>query len=223
MPNWCENSVKIIGSKEQLQHLIDIKFDFKIIYPEPDYTKVRVKCVYPDIRKTEFADPQRAWWDWRITNWGTKWEADVDVIDNNFSKISSDKYMMIFSFNSAWTPPLGIYKKLEDTGLKVTAFYYEPGCDFLGSWKNGVDSCRRIPCHIDPFWKTIEGEELDKEFHILHDQRFENEKDFIKYAKDYIKKFNAYPTEFETVDGYIWDAQMCADFTKESGLLELIK
>jgi hypothetical protein len=43
------------------------------------------------------------------------------------------------SFDSAWSPPVGLYEKLVDLGYDVKATYWEPGMAFCGIWDNGVD------------------------------------------------------------------------------------
>jgi hypothetical protein len=45
------------------------------------------------------------------------------------------------SFDSAWAPPIGLYKKLDELGYKVHASYFEPGMCFCGVWTDGYDNC----------------------------------------------------------------------------------
>jgi len=71
------------------------------------------------------------WYDWRIENWGTKWEVtgEEDYYDEG-------DYVSYW-FDSAWAPPsraiLEISKQfpLLSFGLK----FEEPGCQFMGSFK----------------------------------------------------------------------------------------
>ena len=69
------------------------------------------------------------WYDWRVQNWDTKWDAyDVEVVD-------PDPENMEIEFNTAWAPPEAIChalrKKYEDT-VAISWFYDEPGCEVAG-------------------------------------------------------------------------------------------
>ncbi|MAK50664.1 hypothetical protein [Marinobacter sp.] len=71
------------------------------------------------------------WYDWRINNWGTKWNTyDAELLDINES--------IEYTFNTAWGPPdmaiaalREIYKEERD-GVIITAFYDEPGLQMAG-------------------------------------------------------------------------------------------
>ena len=76
----------------------------------------------------------RDWYDWRIANWGTKWDVeanDIQVVDDNPGYLS-------LAFFTAWSPPEGIYDALleliDENKLDVQAtwFYDEPGMQFAG-------------------------------------------------------------------------------------------
>ena len=43
------------------------------------------------------------------------------------------------TFDSAWSPPVGLYKRLEELGFTVDAMYWEPGMQFAGVWKDGIN------------------------------------------------------------------------------------
>ena len=69
------------------------------------------------------------WYDWRLQNWDTKWDAyDVNIVDD-------DPENMEIEFNTAWSPPEAIChalrEKFEDT-VSVSWFYDEPGCEIAG-------------------------------------------------------------------------------------------
>lgn len=139
MPNWCDNAVYIThDDPKKIQVLVDAwkanKF-FGTIRPEPDYTKVKVKPTFPQITGND--DPvsvESAWWDWRVQNWGTKWEITTDeaYIDIHENEIK-------VSFATAWSPPTGIFDKLVEDGYGVNALYYEGGCCFCGQYVDGSD------------------------------------------------------------------------------------
>ena len=92
MPNWCNNSLSIILKEENelavefiKSHLFTIneenkeEMTFTILVPEPENND--------------------DWYQWRIDNWGTKWEpSDVGCRVENNSKI-------YINFQTAWSPP----------------------------------------------------------------------------------------------------------------------
>tara|TARA_R100000908_G_C3752150_1_gene146665 strand:+ start:1539 stop:2066 length:528 start_codon:yes stop_codon:yes gene_type:complete len=138
MPNWCDNSV-ILTHKDkskllELSKKAEQNSLFGFVLPEPDYDKVKVKKTYPKISDTadsiiEYADPKEAWWDWRVQNWGTKWEAEFE------SDLDTDT--LTLRFDSAWSPPVQIYRELHKQGFGVEAGWLETGCDFCGVYING--------------------------------------------------------------------------------------
>ena len=68
------------------------------------------------------------WYDWRIQNWDTKWDAyDVSIDDD-------DPDQLEVSFNTAWSPPEAICNQLKEDypDLAVSWFYDEPGCEIAG-------------------------------------------------------------------------------------------
>ena len=153
MPNWCENRVNIFGSKENLEKFKkecmsksekDWEYlDFAKVIPEPDYKTTPVAETFPEIHasfaKTEEEKQVRlkneptiredAWWDWRIQNWGTKWNID----GQNVVEVDDDDELEL-CFDTAWSPPHLIYeaivKKYPD--LQVSWFYHEPGQHIAG-------------------------------------------------------------------------------------------
>ena len=69
------------------------------------------------------------WYDWRVQNWDTKWDAyDVVVTDD-------DPDCTEIEFNTAWSPPEAIChalrEKYPDT-VAISWFYDEPGCELAG-------------------------------------------------------------------------------------------
>jgi len=68
------------------------------------------------------------WYDWRIQNWDTKWDAyDVVVTDD-------DPECLEVQFNTAWGPPDPICHKIREDypDISVSWFYDEPGCEVAG-------------------------------------------------------------------------------------------
>jgi hypothetical protein len=113
MPNWCQNDITISHpDHKQIEALVkacneNMLLDFAVPMP-PEYAE------------------NEQWWDWRIENWGTKWEVSpespAEVIDGAAS----------FSFNSAWSPPIEAMKALAARGFEFEMFYIEEGMGFAG-------------------------------------------------------------------------------------------
>lgn len=129
MPNWCNNSVTLTAaSKEEanelFQHLEKQDEDdwsfFGFFHPEPEY-------------EANEGDAMPDWFWWRVNNWGTKWDAAIHQVD------WIDDLTCVMSFDTAWSPPLGIYEAMKEQGWLVLASYYEPGMCFVGRWDDGDD------------------------------------------------------------------------------------
>ena len=129
MPNWCYNRVEIYGEgAEKIADKIsseETSFDFAKIIPEPDYDKIEVEPTF-EKEDSDFRMPM--WWDWRVQNWGTKWnssECEVTIMDDA---------QVEFTFNTAWGPPEPIIHKLRELypDVSITAFYDEPGMELAG-------------------------------------------------------------------------------------------
>ena len=75
---------------------------------------------------TDKADDR--WYDWRLQNWDTKWDAyDVIVTDDDPDQLEVE-------FNTAWSPPEAICHALREQypDLSVSWFFDEPGCEIAG-------------------------------------------------------------------------------------------
>ena len=68
------------------------------------------------------------WYDWRLQNWDTKWDAyDVVVTDDDPDNLEVE-------FNTAWSPPEAICSAIREQypDISVSWFYDEPGCEIAG-------------------------------------------------------------------------------------------
>jgi len=77
-------------------------------------------------KSTDKADDR--WYDWRVQNWDTKWDAyDVVVTDD-------DPECLEIEFNTAWSPPEAICHKIREDfpDLAISWFFDEPGCEIAG-------------------------------------------------------------------------------------------
>ena len=109
-----------------------------IFIPEPDYSKVPVYPLYfRDRDLSKPVDPKHAWSDWRLQNWGIKWDFgrdDFDVID-----VNSETTEVTVSFITPGGPPIKLYEHLtEELGFRIHAEFYEFSSDFFGVFDNVV-------------------------------------------------------------------------------------
>ena len=167
MPNWCNNQVEIshddVTKMEALVAAInDGKFCNHVI-PTPESLHITAG------REGADGDPKQIaleaaeksnleqhgyanWYDFQVARWGTKW--DVDAYDT----VTLDGNGIQFGFDSAWSPPIGVYEALVEQGFRVKAFYYESGMCFGGVWDNGNDdfydfsqmTSAQVAVEIDP-------------------------------------------------------------------------
>ena len=107
MPNWCNNHITITGPNKIIDKIEKIAKEEKgaggllnFFHPMPkgleDTTSPSSSAKKPQPMIEGFDN----WYDWRVSNWGTKW--DVDVYENAVSRI--DDETVTFGFDSAWSP-----------------------------------------------------------------------------------------------------------------------
>jgi len=156
MPNWCHNRVEIYSDNpedlKQIKSIFKAKRPLHEIIPEPDWKTIPLTEEYlthhgikvgelgelpippdpdekwgtPRFKSTGRADER--WYDWRIENWGIKWDiGDIDLQDE-------DPQQLIYTFETPWGPPeyicSALRKKFEN--LSITWFFDEPGCELAG-------------------------------------------------------------------------------------------
>jgi len=205
MPNWCSNSVRITGpnpkieklkkaieANEFLHHLFPMPAELKGTTAGPQATTRAEKQARARLTKKYGYDN---WYDWSINNWGTKWEVVTD--DHNKPEVTElteqneGESELNFYFETAWSPPIGAYEKYltDNEEVSIFATYYEPGCDFMGVWDSGGDSCYQVSDYKsdDDFWNTDDGQLLDDHYGILESitdyEEEQAEEDVYRYSK----------------------------------------
>lgn len=68
------------------------------------------------------------WYEWRLDNWGTKW----DIYETHCTRIDANTLSM--TFYTAWSPPIPVYDKLTDMGFDVHARYLDEGWMYVGEY-----------------------------------------------------------------------------------------
>ena len=148
MPNHCYQQVHVYGPRFLVKELYD-----NLSKEEPQFCQV----VLPMPFEQWLAPKSRlhgyeveGWYDWRVTNWGTKWDVvDVEITQSlllhDDEPDTDDPWTMnaSFSFNcwTAWSPPIPVWDKLHEMGISVDADYQDEGMMFEGRYVNGEDKC----------------------------------------------------------------------------------
>lgn len=128
MPNWCMNNITV---EHEDSGMVD-RF-------EKAYNSGKTCEEFLPLPEGE------DWYDWQINNWGTKWDFGADIGTDKTPEQYALKATRVgnqvsASFDSAWSPPVGLYDKLFELGYNVKATYWEPGMAFCGIWDNGYDN-----------------------------------------------------------------------------------
>lgn len=181
MPNYCNNNIVITGPNSVIDKIEKIangdKGDLlQYFYPMPKELNDTVAGPEPKTKKEKLEKRRLQveygasnWYDWRVENWGTKWDI-MEFYNINRKEIGEDESEISLGFDTAWAPALGAYEKFLDknSNCSLKAYYYEPGCDFMGEWDNGMDSCFEVAKYglDDDFWKQGIGSTLDDYFGI---------------------------------------------------------
>jgi hypothetical protein len=65
------------------------------------------------------------WYDWNITNWGTKWDIIFDEHgDNNITELKDGTWEMYWYFETAWSPAEPVFRAMAERFPNLT-FSYE--------------------------------------------------------------------------------------------------
>ena len=122
MPNWCNNTLTITHKDVDVMDNLMAQVRagdgdlFQFIKPMPeDYGE------------------EESWYEWCVSNWRTKWDAC------HMSWHQHDEHSVSFDFDTAWSPPFGVYEALAEQGFEVEAYYVEYGMMFAGEWHCDAD------------------------------------------------------------------------------------
>ena len=198
MPNWCNNNVTISHAEpEALERLAaavrEGKF-FNSVIPVPEALNIVAGRVgsddNPDQKELERKEQEnlqkygaKNWYDFCVSRWGTKWEVDAYEGEN----VKVENGILEFGFDSAWSPPMGIYEELVEQGFSVRAYYYEPGMGYVGKYEDGVDECYDYSGYNSKTVVDAIGEELDEMFGIsesMAEYEAENRDEVTEWYED---------------------------------------
>lgn len=172
MPNWCSNTLTLThDDPAEIQRAIQAFTAGRLLdefMPTPADLDIEASFGTndPKLQKLYEANIEKYgfpnWYDWRVANWGTKWDVSCDCPPEPGE---NDKTVTL-SFDTAWAPPCNWYAFMNEQGFGVTAYYYEPGMCFVGKWENGQDDYHEYGDHDSNTVREAIGDELDDMFCI---------------------------------------------------------
>jgi hypothetical protein len=147
MPNWCNNTLTIQGPTDTIKPLWDEAQKTGLLNAIKPMPKALEDTTSPTPEKGQagYKGPQPVidgftnWYDWRVANWGCKWDVDtegLEYVDNGDGTASIAGW-----FDSPWGPPIEAYNTFCDDfdNCSLESFYEEGGMDFAGHYDNGSD------------------------------------------------------------------------------------
>ena len=142
MPNWTTNEVAFSSAKttniKKIKDIFEKGCPFNQLIKEPNWENVPLKGYektitskslgkkgeLPIIEEIKLSDgaimkslkfkstnvQDTRWYDWRLEKWNTKWDVPKDSIEI----VEINNGSIVIGFDTAWSPPIAIYKKLRD-------------------------------------------------------------------------------------------------------------
>lgn len=174
MPNWTANKLRLVAKTEEALALLPqllngfrakVDYDecaFQIIDPTPQELLDNPSPLNDEKKAEAFVKKYGStdWYAWRVKHWGTKWDSNNDSVE----EIENG---LLAAFDTAWSPPIGIYQKLQAKGFDVLATYIECGTMFAGIWHNGEEA------DLEVFVPEVEGDEYPfEDAHMVLRQTF---------------------------------------------------
>lgn len=106
------------------------------------YNQQFAKRIAENIRQYGHQD----WYDWRMANWGCKWDVDPDC-----TFVTVGKSDIWISCDTAWGPPDRLYEEIAKRfpDLVFEAKYLEEGMWFAGSYEGHEGALFDYPCTDD--------------------------------------------------------------------------
>ena len=141
MPNWCNNTITLTGPKEKITAIYaKAKKDDALLQqlkPMPDALEGTTSPAPKEGKVQPLVDGFDNWYDWRVQNWGTKWDVDMEGLE-----LSDDGTTITGWFDSAWAPPIHAYEYFltANEDCSINSYYYEGGMDFAGQWEDFADA-----------------------------------------------------------------------------------
>lgn len=147
MPNWCSNVLTVKGAKKELARFrkankgsykneagrtINNALQLNALVPMPpelENTQSPGNENSPEAKALKKKHGYSNWYDWRVANWGTKWE----VSEENCTLETVDG-ALVYTFDTAWSPPGDWLDKVSKLfpSLEFSIRYSDEGGGFYG-------------------------------------------------------------------------------------------
>lgn len=144
MPNWCNNTLSIQGPTETVKTLWEEANQegsglLDAMVPMPKALDGTTSPSPKEGTPQPLVDGHDNWYSWRVENWGTKWDVDLEGLE--FEDNGDGTASITGWFDSAWAPPIEAYNKFLDDmdNCTLESWYEEGGMDFAGHYIDGSD------------------------------------------------------------------------------------
>ena len=138
MPNHCYQSVHLRGPSHLIHHLHKA-----LSKSEPEFCSTIAPMPFELwAKETQPDQVMPDWYEWRVKNWGTKWDVCEVLFDGVGLEYSDDQKFAWFTFScwTAWAPPIPVWDRLDAMGIAVEADYQDEGMNFEGAYREGAES-----------------------------------------------------------------------------------
>ena len=199
MPNWCVNTLTVWGDESELSEFRSktVKDDpntvsFNELFPMPteidnedgrlSRNENETDAEY-ELRRKEFIKKHGtdSWYEWRVENWGTKWEGSQNEIYSD----SPDE--LILSFETAWAPPSNWVKRvaMRFPNLSFRLVYMETGNEIAGKLlidQGEISEDEGEPIYTDHYDQEVYYDSVEEVWKYLESGDVVEEDDFYPMA-----------------------------------------
>jgi len=196
MPNWAYNKVKLTHKDSAMIDRMVAAFKKGAImqefHPCPAALMETVSGFHGDPEKQKQLEQQQKenianyghkdWYSWCVAEWGTKWDfggAEDSEVEIVHEAVGQDLLPTIdIYFETAWSPPIEAYKKLEEQGFIIHAMYDEESTAFCGEYVTDQGE-NTIQMQFDSEWARHHvPKHINDAFGIVERiEQYENEED----------------------------------------------
>jgi hypothetical protein len=138
MPNYCSNTFTCTSGKNigavLAPYISYVDEDGGETEPFLDFQKIHPMPDEPIVEDKDYKSVPD-WYNWRVKNWGTKWNSTCNTTleDLEYNKDLKLEDLEYYHFQTAWSPAIGVIQKLaEITGESFILYYEEEGIGFFG-------------------------------------------------------------------------------------------
>lgn len=144
--NWSDNDKRIVDAVFEsgfmkgriMQHYSELADKREILEKEEENRMYNTgRLIYDNVKNHGYAD----WYDWRVANWGSKWNAVDCSLEPDYAE-KSDSEEACVCFSTPWDRPIGIMEEIFRANLDCRiSFFWNDGGGRRKHWwrrfKNG--------------------------------------------------------------------------------------